>query len=169
MSAGMFWFFYNVAFTVAYLLLLPRFILRMWRRGGYRRDFLQRFALYREPVLSRLREGGRVWVHAVSVGEVNVAVRLMEEMRRERPGTRFVLSTTTSTGHAIAESKLEDDDVLVYFPVDFPVVVRRALSMVRPEALILTECELWPNMIRTATGRGIPVILVNGRISGVIS
>ena len=165
MSAGMFWFFYNVAFTVAYLLLLPRFILRMWRRGGYRRDFLQRFALYREPVLSRLREGGRVWVHAVSVGEVNVAVRLMEEMRRERPGTRFVLSTTTSTGHAIAESKLEDDDVLVYFPVDFPVVVRRALSMVRPEALILTECELWPNMIRTATGRGIPVILVNGRIS----
>lgn len=159
------WWIYNALFAVGYTLMLPRFLLRMWKRGGYRKHFMQRFAVYSDDVRARLAERPRVWIHAVSVGEIFVAFRFMEEFRVARPGTAFVLSTTTSTGYRIAQSKLDPEDVLLYYPADFPPIVKRALNLLSPEALILTECELWPNMIRKARERGIPVVLINGRIS----
>lgn len=161
----MLWFAYNVLFTVGYLLMLPRFLCRMWRRGGYRKDFMQRLGCYTPDVRERLSQGGRLWVHAVSVGELFVALRFMDELRSKRPGTAFVLTTTTSTGHRLAEERLSASDVLLYFPTDFPRVVERVLDTVRPRGLVLTECELWPNLIRKAHARGIPVVLINGRIS----
>ena len=161
----MLWFVYNVLFTVGYVLMLPKFLLRMKRRGGYRRGFMQRFACYPDALRKRIRERPRIWVHAVSVGEMFVAQRYMRDIRAQRPGTGFVLTTTTSTGHRLAEARLHADDVLLYYPSDFPLFVRRALATVRPLALLLTESEIWPNMIRSAADRGIPVILINGRIS----
>lgn len=161
----MIWFFYNILFAIGYTLMLPRFFFRMWRRGGYARDFAQRLGWYRSGVRSLLAGGGRVWVHAVSVGEVYVALKLMEEWRRRRPGARFVLSTNTATGYAIARATVRAPDAFIYVPVDFPLVVRRAISLIRPTALVLVELELWPNLVRLARGRGIPVVLVNGRIS----
>jgi len=106
-----------------------------------------------------------MWIHAVSVGEINVALRFMGVLRELDPGLAFVLTATTSTGHALAASRLHPDDVLLYFPCDFPFVVRRVLNCISPSALVLVESELWPNLIREATRRGIPVMLVNGRIS----
>ena len=161
----MIWFFYNVLFVIGFTLLLPRFFWRMWRRGGYRQGFFQRLAVYGRPLSGQLRSRRRIWIHAVSVGEVYVAARFMEELRRRRPGTAFVLTTTTSTGHKIAGGVLKPDDVLLYFPVDVPPVIRRVHRLVNPEAVVLTECELWPNMIREARRRQIPVFLINGRIS----
>ncbi len=161
----MIWILYNALFPVAFLALLPYFLLRMRRRGGYRRDFLQRLGRYRPEVRASLAEGGRIWIHAVSVGEVFVAFRLMDELRARRPDARFIVSVTTSTAHRIAEATLKAPDVLVYFPLDLPCVMRRVLDLARPCALVLVECELWPNLIRLARKRGIPVILVNGRIS----
>lgn len=161
----MIWILYNALFPIAFLALLPYFLLRMRRRGGYRKDFLQRVGRYRPEVRARLAEGGRVWIHAVSVGEIYVAFRLMEELRAKDPGARFVLSVTTSTAHRIAAATLKEPDVLIYFPLDFPPIMRRILGLIRPRGVVLVECELWPNLVRLAKQRGIPVILVNGRIS----
>lgn len=161
----MLWFFYNILFAIGMLAILPRAIVRMRRRGGYARNFGQRFARYSPEMMARFLDGGRVWVHAVSVGELFVAFRFMKEFRARRPDVKFVLSTTTSTGYGIAEKEVADPDALIYLPVDFPAIMKRALSIIRPKALVLVECELWPNLIRLAHRGGIPVILINGRIS----
>lgn len=161
----MIWFVYNVLFAVGYTLMLPRFFVRMWKRGGYRDGFLQRFGHYAPELLTKIRARRRLWIHAVSVGEIQVALRFIDELRRDRPDRAFVLSTTTSTGHALAAKQLHPDDVLIYFPADFPWIVRRVLDTLAPTAFILTESEIWPNVIRMARARGVPVILINGRIS----
>lgn len=161
----MVWFVYNCLFAVVYALMLPRFFLRMWRRGGYRQGFLQRLGYYGPVLQARLASRRWVWIHAVSVGEMYVAQQCLETWRASRPDTAFVLTTATSTGHAIAARQLHPPDVLLYFPVDFPPVIRRVLGILRPTALVLVEGELWPNLIRQARVRGIPVFLLNGRLS----
>ena len=161
----MFWFIYNFLFTIGYLLILPKFLLRMWKRGGYRKDFLHRLGVYSPELAKRLEEKRRVWVHAVSVGEIYVALKFVDEMRSIQPSISFILSTTTSTGHRIAENRLNPCDVLIYFPADFPFVVRRVLDKINPMALILTEGEIWPNIIHHASKRSIPVMIINGRLS----
>lgn len=161
----MIWFFYNCFFPIVFLLLLPRFVKRMWKRGGYRKGFLQRFGCYEPAVRLRLRTRPRVWIHAVSVGEVQIALRFMRALRERRSTLAFVLTTTTSTGHTIAAQQLAADDVLLYFPVDLPWIMARVLDCLRPLALVLVEGEFWPNLLRLARRRGVPIMLLNGRIS----
>ena len=162
----MIWWLYNLVFPIAYTCLLPHFLLRMMRRGGYRRGFLQRFARYGGDVAPLLDAPGRpVWIQAVSVGELAVAFSLMDELRRLDPAVRFVLTCNTSTGHALALKRLAPPDVTLYFPMDVPGVMARALDRIRPSAIVLVENEIWPNWIRLAEKRGIPAIMVNGRIS----
>lgn len=161
----MIWIIYNLVFPVAFLFLLPKFISRMIRRGGYKKHFEQRFGIYGSGTVSRLAEGRRIWIHAVSVGELFVALRFIEEYRKKNPAALFVVSTNTSTGHALAEQKLDPRDVLIYFPVDLPWVMHRVYRQINPLKLILVECEFWPNLVRQAHRRGIPVALINGRIS----
>ena len=162
----MIWWIYNLLFPVAFAFLLPHFLLRMLRRGGYARDFAQRFAVYKAEEARLLDAPGRpVWIQAVSVGELAVAFSFMDELRRRDPSLRFVLTTNTSTGHALALKKVRAPDVTLYFPMDVPGVVSRALRRIRPSAVVLVENEMWPNLIRYARKRGIPSIMVNGRIS----
>lgn len=163
------WFLYNVLFTVAYCAMMPSFLLRMKRRGGYRARIGDRFARYPADVLDKFGEcrSSRlcVWIHAVSVGEVHVAGQLMRALREIDPDVRFVFSTTSSTGWRTAEQVVTADDALIYNPLDFPWLVRRALDQVRPQAIILTETEIWPNFIREAARRRLPIFLANARIS----
>ena len=161
----MIWWLYNFCFVIGFALLLPRFLWRMARRGGYARNFLQRFGRYAPDVRARLTEDGRVWIHAVSVGEVGVALRLMQELRAVRPELRFLLSTTTSTGHAVARKQLGPETPLIYFPLDVPPISRRVVRLIRPRALLLIENEMWPNLIRTVRKSGVPVVMINARIS----
>lgn len=170
MSSGenneiMIWVMYNLMFPVLFLAMLPYFLFRMWRRGGYAAGFMQRLAVYDDTLMARISERPRVWVHAVSVGETYVALRFMEEWRQSEPEVAFVITVNTSTAHALAANAMNKADVLVYFPVDFPFVMRRVLRMLNPRMLVLTECEFWPNLIRLAKARGIPVLLINGRMS----
>ena len=166
MDSTMRWFLYNVLFAVAYAAMLPHFLLRMKRRGGYRARFADRFGRYPEEVAARLRAlDGAVWVHAVSVGEVYVAGQVMRALRERLPDVRFVLSTTSSTGWKEAEKLVGPQDVLVFNPLDFPPCVARALEAIRPRAFILTESEIWPNVIRACHRRGVPLFLVNARVS----
>ena len=156
---------YNLLFAVVYPFLLPGFLVRMLRRGGYAARMGDRFALYPDEVLRKFREGGFVWIHAVSVGEVQVAGQLMREWRKVEPGVKFAFSTTSSTGWKMAEKEISERDVLIYNPLDFPNFVKSALKTVRPRAVVLTESEIWPNFIWTARRYRIPVFLVNARVS----
>ena len=160
------WALYNFLFGVAYLVMLPQFLMRMRRRGGYRNRFGDRFGRYPAEVLTRLQQmKGAVWIHAVSVGEVYVAGQVMQALRERVPAMRFVLSTTSSTGWKEAEKMVGSEDVLIYNPLDFPACVKRALEAIRPCAFILTESEIWPNVIRSCHRRGVPLFLVNARVS----
>lgn len=161
----MIWFIYNLVFPVVFLLMLPKFLMRMARRGGYKKHFEQRFGIYGQGITSRLSTGHHLWIHAVSVGEINVALGFIAEYRKKNPDALFVLSTNTSTAHAIGEKRLDHRDVLIYFPLDMPFIMKKAFDAIRPLKLILVECELWPNLIREASRRDIPVALINGRVS----
>jgi len=157
---------YNLLFPLVFACMLPHYLLRMLRRGGYAKDFMQRFARYGTDLRRRLAAGGdAVWIQAVSVGELGVALTFMEALRRVRPGVRFVLTTNTSTGYALARKKVRDPDAALYFPVDIPWVMRRAFRAIAPKAVVLVENEMWPNLVRRAGAEGIPVAMVNGRIS----
>lgn len=162
----MIWWLYNLLFPVAFACLLPHFLLRMLRRGGYARDFSQRFGRYGPVEAALLAAPGRpIWIQAVSVGELAVAFGFMDELRRRDPAVRFVLTTNTSTGHALALQRIRPPDVTLYFPMDVPWVVPRVLRRINPSVIVLVENELWPNLVRYARRQGIPTVLANGRIS----
>ena len=156
---------YNAVFPLALLLSLPAYLVRMVRRGNYRRDFSQRLGRYAPELRARFASGEWFWVHAVSVGEFLVGLKIIGELHRRHPSWRFVVSSTTSTAHALALSKQEDWWVPVYTPIDLSSFVKRALGAVRPRAVVLVEGEMWPNFVWTCTDRGIPVVLANARVS----
>ncbi|MBR4354943.1 MAG: 3-deoxy-D-manno-octulosonic acid transferase [Kiritimatiellae bacterium] len=160
------WIIYNALFGVVYPFLLPGFLLRMARRGGYKARMGDRFALYPQELIRQFRSAPDwIWIHAVSVGEVQIAGQLMREWRAQDPDVRFCFSTTSSTGWKMAEREVTDRDALIYNPLDFPSWVKSALKTVRPRAIILTESELWPNFIMQAKKYRIPLYLVNARVS----
>ena len=163
------WALYNILFLFVYPFLLPGFVLRMLRRGGYAARMGDRIALYPDEVMKAFQSGrasgGFVWIHAVSVGEVQVAGSLMKEWREVEPDVRFCFSTTSSTGWRTAEKVVTGRDVLIYNPLDFPTFVKAALLTVRPRAIVITESEIWPNFIRRAAKMRIPLFLVNARVS----
>jgi 3-deoxy-D-manno-octulosonic-acid transferase len=106
----------------------------------------------------------RIWLHAVSVGEAVVMGILAERLRTALPAYEIVISTTTPTGQDVAKKKFGDERSF-YLPLDFSGFVRRAVTRTKPNVLILAETEIWPNLIAAATDAGVPVVVVNGRIS----
>ena len=158
-------FLYNVVFPMAVLLMLPSFLVRMIRRGKYRHKFGQRFGIYSPGVREKIAGTGRVWLHAVSVGEVNIALKLIQALRDADPSLVFILSTTTSTGFKLAASRKSPWLEPIYNPLDFLPVVRRVMQTIRPRALILVEAEVWPNVVCEARRLGAKAVLVNARLS----
>jgi len=158
-------FLYNLLWPIGLLLFLPGYLRKMFRRGGYRRKFAQRFAIYSPSLRQQLQGQQTIWLHAVSVGEVAIALKLARVMIQTNPGVRFALTTTTTTGFALAEKKAPREMEVLYSPLDFWPIMRRAFSVVRPERIILIEAEVWPNLMALAQARRIPVFLVNARLS----
>jgi 3-deoxy-D-manno-octulosonic-acid transferase len=156
---------YNLAFPFVLLALLPSFLFRMLKRGKYRHKFGQRFGIYSGRVRRKLSRGGWTWVHAVSVGEVLIALKLVREMRTRDPQLPVVLSTTTSTGYALASKESGDYLEAIYNPLDFFWTARRAVRLIRPRRLILVEAEVWPNLTAEAKAQGAILALVNARLS----
>ena len=107
----------------------------------------------------------RFWVHAVSVGEVMAAAPVLRELRQRFPDALIVLSTTTIGGREVAQKQTPPADEVVYYPLDFPWAVRRALQRVRPDVVLLMEWEIWPNFLTEAKKQGAKVAVLNGRIS----
>ena len=157
---------YNVLFPVLFLLYLPFYLLKLRRRGEFRRGFGERFGLYRSSQRVRLRAIPRpVWVHAVSVGEAVAALGFIRRWQEREPDQGFVLSTTTNTGQSLARRQAPEGVVVIYYPLDWWPCVRRALAVIQPRLLVIFETEIWPTMLLTARARHIPTALVNARIS----
>ncbi len=157
---------YRALFPLVFIALLPGFALRIWKRGGYRNGFGQRLGLYDATTRDRLaRLTGPLWVHAVSVGEMMMALKLIEAIRADAPETRIVLSTTTSTGYALARDRAGEGVEVIYYPLDATPIIRRVLALIRPAQLALIDKEFWPNMVVECYRRGIPVSILNARLS----
>lgn len=163
---------YSALLTVLMVITLPYWLVKMLRHGKYREGLRQRLG----AVPERLRRGTQgseagqagliraIWVHAVSVGEVVASSAVIEGLRREFPGRRVVVSTTTATGQKLAAQRFGAENVF-YFPLDFAFVVRPYLRALQPELCVIAETEFWPNFLRLAKQTGARVAVINCRIS----
>jgi 3-deoxy-D-manno-octulosonic-acid transferase len=158
-------FFYNLLYPVGLLFFLPGQITKLVRRGNYRHKFGQRFGFYDADVRARLATHRCTWIHAVSVGEVAIALKLSSKLRQLDPDFFCVLTTTTTTGFQVANSEAGEQMEVLYSPLDFWPIMRRAFAMIRPVRIVLVEAEVWPNLAAEARGRRIPLALVNARLS----
>ena len=153
---------YSAAIVCYALSVSPRLLYEAVRHGKYVGTLRERWG----HLPDRVDAGGRpsIWIHAVSVGEVQAARTLIPGLRDRYPGHRLWLSTTTRTGRAVAAG-IEGVDGLFYFPLDLPPAVDRVLDRVRPALFVAVDTELWPNLLRRCARRGVRTVLVNGRIS----
>ena len=158
-------FFYNLFYPIGLLFFLPGQITKLLRRGNYRHKSGQRFGFYDSEVRARLSAHRCTWIHAVSVGEVAVALKLCAKLRRLDPEFFCVLTTTTTTGFQVANAEPNDRMEVLYSPLDFWPITRRAFAAIRPVRIILVEAEVWPNLAAEARDRRIPLALVNARLS----
>jgi 3-deoxy-D-manno-octulosonic-acid transferase len=156
---------YNWVFLFGFALSAPYYFLRMWRRGGWRQGFRQRFGQFDGRVKQALTNRHVLWIHAVSVGEVNICTQLIQALEPRVPNLKIVVSTTTSTGMAELRRKLPHHIEKIYYPIDRRHYVSRALNVMHPEAVILVEAEIWPNFIWRLQDKAIPLFLVNARLS----
>jgi 3-deoxy-D-manno-octulosonic-acid transferase len=156
---------YNLLYPLGLLLFLPGQISKLLRRGNYRHKFGQRFGVYDRDVRSRLASRRCTWIHAVSVGEVAIALKLSAKLAELDPGFFCVLTTTTTTGFAFATQEAGERMEVLYSPLDFWPIMWRAYAVIRPIRVVLVEAEVWPNLAAEARGRGLPLALVNARLS----
>ena len=155
---------YRLLFLPLLLLASPYYLWRMRRRGGYAEGFWHRFGGV-PPLPARAPGARRIWLQAVSVGEMLAIAPLLEAFRREGP-TEVYLTTTTSTGYKLAKEKYAALTAGIgYFPLDFWGFSARAWRQVAPDLAILMEGERWPEHVRQAQVRRVPVISVNARLS----
>lgn len=157
-------FFYNVTLLTVLLAGAPWWLWRMATTKKYREGIWERLGRVRSGLAPGESSRPVIWLHAVSVGEVLAASRLVGELDRAFPENRMVISTTTRTGQALARERFGTDRVF-YCPLDLPWAVRAYLNALRPKLLILAETEFWPNLLNGCFRRGIPVAVVNARIS----
>jgi 3-deoxy-D-manno-octulosonic-acid transferase len=156
---------YDVCFLLFFVVSAPYYFFRLWHRGNWSEGFGERFGRYSARTKQALTNRRIIWIHAVSVGEANLAALLIQSLEQRLANFKIVVSTTTTTGMGELRRKLPMTVEKIYFPIDRRAWVRRALAVIHPEAVILIEAELWPNFLWQARRRRIPVMLVNARIS----
>src|SRR5947209_5376924 len=131
-----------------------------WKKG-----FSQRFARYDAHLKQAITNRHTLWMHAVSMGEVNVLTQVIKVLEPRLPNLKIVVSTTTTTGMERLQNVLPSHISRIYYPLDFRKWVSRALNTIRPEAVVLVEAEIWPNFLWRAVDTNIPLFLINARLS----
>lgn len=154
-------FFYNLTLLAVLLVGAPWWLLRILATRKYRDGLLERLGLRGLRVQCARPV---IWIHAVSVGEVLAMVRLVQRLEESLPEFELAISTTTCTGQALARERFGARRVF-YCPLDLPWAVGRVLGELNPQLLVLVETEFWPNLLSSCRRRGIPVAVVNARIS----
>lgn len=154
---------YRLLFPFFLVFAAPRYLLRMRRRGGYASGFRHRFGLM-PPIPTRRAGVRRVWLQAVSVGEMLAIAPILEALKAD--GVEVVLTTTTSTGYRLATDRhLPSVCAVAYFPIDWAPFSARAWARIMPDLAIIAEGERWPEHMRQARNRGVRVLCINARIS----
>ena len=156
------YFIYSLIYIIVIIILLPFEYLK--RPAEIRRKWL-RDKFGRLDASLFLKPSSPIWVHAVSVGEVMAASPLLKKLRERYPEKSIIFSTITDTGQKVARERAPEGTAVVYLPFDVPFILNNVLKRVKPDLLIVIETELWPNLIRGFNEKGIPVLLLNGRIS----
>ncbi len=154
---------YRLLLPLLFVAAFPGWVVKMLRRGGFGTRLGERAALYATPL--EYEPCGAVHLHAVSVGETLLALKLVREWKKTDSGARFAIATGTSTGHAVATAAKIPDLRVTYAPLDFVWMVRRYLKRFEPEKMVFMEGDAWPNMLLACKRRGISTSLVNARIS----
>src|SRR4030066_1124028 len=164
------YFLYSLLYIIVLLFILPFQYLK--RPKKLRKRWLREKFGFFDPSVSPLIKGGIkgglggiIWIHAVSVGEVMAAIPLLKKLREKYPSKSLMLSTITGTGQKVARERVPEGTMVFYLPFDIPIILKKVFERMRPELLITIETELWPNLFRISRQYGIPVVLLNGRIS----
>lgn len=157
-------FLYNLILPLGFIAFLPGLLYKLLARPGWKRTFMERFGCFggRKDELSGR---GGIWFHAVSVGETMVALSLIRELLKRSPGTRIILSTTTTTGQQLAREKAPEPVKVIFSPIDFYWTVRKFYRILGVDELVIFETEIWPNLIVQGRRAGVRVALVNARMS----
>jgi len=159
------WFVgYNFLLSLLFLLTLPFTPILPLLGKRFSTGFWQRFAFYPQSLIRSMERAGPVWIHAASVGEVRSTATLVHELKARHPRRRILLSTFTFSGNEIAKN-LAGVDAVIFLPMDYLWTVRRALAQWNPSLMIFVETEIWPNFLGECFRRGIPTLMVSGRLS----
>ncbi len=156
---------YNILFLVFFVLSAPYYFWRLRRRGDWVQGFGQRFAKHDPSLKQALTNRHVVWLHAVSVGEVNLCTQLIRALEPRIPNAKLLVSCTTTTGMAELRRRLPSHVSKIYYPLDRRKYVRHALATINPQAIVLIEAEIWPNFLWRARDLKLPVFLANARLS----
>jgi 3-deoxy-D-manno-octulosonic-acid transferase len=159
----------RLIYDVTMRLSVPLYVAKLWRLGAseplYRHRLRERFALYTRTLRPQPEAWPVVWVHAVSLGETRAAKPLIEGLRQRHPAMRLVLTCSTATGMQAGHELLGAGDVQTWLPMDIPGAVRRFFRRARPTVGVVMDTEVWPNLMRVAARKKVPMILANGRLS----
>jgi 3-deoxy-D-manno-octulosonic-acid transferase len=160
------YFLYSILIGLAALVTAPYWLLQGLIKGKYLSNLGQRleFSVSGLDQLPAQRPGS-IWIHAVSVGEALAGIPLAKRLKELYPQRPLIISTTTLTGHALAKERMPFANAVIYFPFDWAFSVRKALDAAKPAIVLVLETEIWPNFLREARKRGVPVIFLSGRIS----
>lgn len=154
----------RIFFNIIYFLIFPFFAVMMLIKGKWHAGMKDRLGLSARWK-QKLQDKPRIWIHAVSAGEVLAVVDLIKRLGRQYPGHQIICSTVTSTGFELASASLKDSATVIFAPIDFSWVTRRYVDAIRPVIYLSAETELWPNLYGSLKRRKVPVLLINGRIS----
>jgi 3-deoxy-D-manno-octulosonic-acid transferase len=156
---------YNVALLIAAIFILPYYLVTMVFKGKYRKSLIPKLGGRQAKILASLKDRPRVWIHAVSVGEVTAAAPIVAALKMKMPNVEVIFSTSTETGQEMARQLISGADAFIYFPLDIPYVVRKIIKLAKPAVFVMIETELWPNFLKACKAQGIKALIVNGRIS----
>ena len=159
------YFIYSLLLGIAAVVLTPYWLVQGLRHGKYFSNLLERLGFSYPSFKEGTNRQGAILLHAVSVGEVLSGISLARRLKEAYPERPLVISTTTITGNKLARERMPFADAIIYFPLDWAFCVRRALNTIKPAVIIILETEIWPNFLRQASRRNIPVVFVSGRIS----
>jgi len=158
------YFVYNCITAAVFIVSFPALPLFYLFGKRFHEGLAERLGFYRKAKFAGLAGTRPIWIHAASVGEVRAASHLARELKRRFPAQSIVVSTFTATGNRSAR-EMSVADLVIFLPLDLLWIVRRALARIDPAALIIVETEIWPNLLREASRRGIPALLLSGRLS----
>jgi len=150
--------------SLLFIIIFPFFFIYAYLTGKYLDGLYQRLGFYPKKLFKK-KNSKRLWIHAASVGEVGVAKAIIDSLNELNHDFQIILSITTDKGYNISQEKFDDNVIKIFAPIDFILCVTRSLSIIKPDAIIFLETEIWPNWITAAHKKKIKMAIANGRIS----